>query len=178
MNINKLLKNLFVVLIVNIILFGCQQADCTNGIQDGDETDIDCGGLCEPCPEIINLTPLEQAINGKWYRQETGEVTLINGDSVFVEVSSFNGNQFWEFSENLFNQPGPVQIPSDSKTLNIGFNDNNGYVQAYPYWVREGNPDSLYYAWDLTPNRIILLSADTLIFLYGESAQYTKFSKN
>jgi hypothetical protein len=25
-------------------------ASCTNGVQDGDETDIDCGGSCGPCP--------------------------------------------------------------------------------------------------------------------------------
>ena len=25
-------------------------ADCTNGVQDGDESDVDCGGSCDPCP--------------------------------------------------------------------------------------------------------------------------------
>lgn len=25
--------------------------DCENGFQDGTETDIDCGGSCDPCEE-------------------------------------------------------------------------------------------------------------------------------
>jgi gliding motility-associated-like protein len=29
--------------------------DCNNGIQDGNETDIDCGGACAPCPTLCNV---------------------------------------------------------------------------------------------------------------------------
>lgn len=29
---------------------------CYDGIQNGTETDIDCGGVCEPCPEPINIS--------------------------------------------------------------------------------------------------------------------------
>jgi gliding motility-associated-like protein len=28
---------------------------CYDGIQNGSETDVDCGGVCEPCPEPINI---------------------------------------------------------------------------------------------------------------------------
>jgi hypothetical protein len=30
--------------------FTCQSTSCTDGRHDGTETDIDCGGLCTPCP--------------------------------------------------------------------------------------------------------------------------------
>jgi hypothetical protein len=28
----------------------CLPATCTNGVKDGDETDVDCGGICKQCP--------------------------------------------------------------------------------------------------------------------------------
>lgn len=32
---------------------------CTNGVQDGDESDVDCGGSCEPCDDgkACNISP-------------------------------------------------------------------------------------------------------------------------
>ncbi|OQD42599.1 hypothetical protein BUL40_10800, partial [Croceivirga radicis] len=29
---------------------------CTDGIMNGDETGVDCGGSCDPCSESVNLT--------------------------------------------------------------------------------------------------------------------------
>jgi hypothetical protein len=28
---------------------------CNNGVLDGDETGIDCGGSCSACPEVVNI---------------------------------------------------------------------------------------------------------------------------
>lgn len=33
--------------------------DCGDGVMNGDETGIDCGGICEPCPVVVNLNPLQ-----------------------------------------------------------------------------------------------------------------------
>ena len=30
----------------------CMPIDCTNAVKDGDETDVDCGGLCPPCADL------------------------------------------------------------------------------------------------------------------------------
>jgi hypothetical protein len=38
---------------------------CNNGVLDGDETGIDCGGSCSACPEVVN-------IEGKWKVTELG----------------------------------------------------------------------------------------------------------
>lgn len=58
-----------VLLLSLTILFGaCQDPDdpmndqpsCTNGILDGDETDIDCGGSCPACPQAaVNPFPMD-----------------------------------------------------------------------------------------------------------------------
>ena len=35
-------------------MFSCNPTDCTNGVQDGNETGIDCGGNCPPCTTSPN----------------------------------------------------------------------------------------------------------------------------
>jgi hypothetical protein len=39
----------FASVILVITLLSCNAGDCTNGIQDGNETGIDCGGNCSAC---------------------------------------------------------------------------------------------------------------------------------
>ncbi len=31
----------------------CIPIDCTNAVKDGNETDVDCGGLCAPCADLL-----------------------------------------------------------------------------------------------------------------------------
>jgi len=51
------MKKLWKILpILLIILSSCNPVDCTNGIQDGDETGIDCGGSCPNCVTSSNQT--------------------------------------------------------------------------------------------------------------------------
>jgi hypothetical protein len=47
---------LFPVLILLISLMACQTSECANGIQDGNETGVDCGG---DCPDCSNVAPEE-----------------------------------------------------------------------------------------------------------------------
>jgi len=50
------------LLVTGLLLSSCQDEDktdfCSNGILDspGGETEIDCGGPCEPCPPLAALT--------------------------------------------------------------------------------------------------------------------------
>jgi Cys-rich repeat protein len=34
----------------------CVEPICSDGVQDGDETGIDCGGYCLPCPNADGCT--------------------------------------------------------------------------------------------------------------------------
>ena len=44
------MKNLLGLLIISTFLFSCgPQQNCSNGVQDGSETGVDCGGNCPPC---------------------------------------------------------------------------------------------------------------------------------
>lgn len=40
--------------ILSSLMFSCNPTDCTNGVQDGNETGIDCGGNCPPCTTSPN----------------------------------------------------------------------------------------------------------------------------
>lgn len=53
-------SNILFLFIFSVLLFSCHRDDdkalyvdrCNDGIQNGDETGIDCGGSCKPCDEI------------------------------------------------------------------------------------------------------------------------------
>jgi len=65
MNIIKA-KNIFLSLVASLVFISCsddddammaeQMATCEDGIMNGDETGVDCGGSCSPC-EIMNMNP-------------------------------------------------------------------------------------------------------------------------
>lgn len=51
MNMRNLFIFLFVMMGAMLITTGCSDDEtCTDGIQNQDETGIDCGGVCEACP--------------------------------------------------------------------------------------------------------------------------------
>lgn len=50
---------------VSITMLSCNSSDCANGIQDGNETGIDCGGDCANCPPVVSST--ESQLEGDWY---------------------------------------------------------------------------------------------------------------
>lgn len=60
------MKKLFLLLtVVAITMLSCQNSDCSNGIQDGNETGVDCGGDCIACTTTLGST--EQDMEGMWY---------------------------------------------------------------------------------------------------------------
>ena len=42
----------------------CQPATCTDGVQNGAETGLDCGGTCAPCPTVVLLAGGAPGPNG------------------------------------------------------------------------------------------------------------------
>lgn len=77
-------------LLLSLSLLGCKSGDCTNGIQDGKETGIDCGGECPKC--ITTSTPVEKSddsLSGKWilkkfeFRAKGQELSYLYGYAFF-----------------------------------------------------------------------------------------------
>lgn len=59
------------------------EATCTDGVQNGNETGVDCGGDCDPC---------EVGIQGKWWSKGADVapllVTLFSIDSIYAEFNT------------------------------------------------------------------------------------------
>jgi len=53
------MKNfIYIAIILSIVFFSsCKHSNCNNGIKDGNETAIDCGGTCPECPPTVITTP-------------------------------------------------------------------------------------------------------------------------
>ncbi len=43
------LKNIFFLFLLILTAYSCERPRCNDGIMNGDETEIDCGGICDPC---------------------------------------------------------------------------------------------------------------------------------
>ena len=56
-------------MVFSITMLSCSGPDCSNGIQDGTETGIDCGGDCAPC--TVTPSAVEQSLEGMWYLHRT-----------------------------------------------------------------------------------------------------------
>lgn len=61
---------------------------CSDGIQNGDETGIDCGGSCAPCAGVENVSGLITS-NAKWTSNNiyllNGKVVVDNGVTLTIE---------------------------------------------------------------------------------------------
>lgn len=88
-----------VVLILSLTLFSCRKespkehpssyvkftSDCTNGLQDGDESGVDCGGSCVPCSTVdlsCNLDNDEFVYMSNSYTALQG--SMMNGESLLT----------------------------------------------------------------------------------------------
>lgn len=43
------MKNIFFLFLIILTAYNCQGPRCNDGIMNGDESEIDCGGICGPC---------------------------------------------------------------------------------------------------------------------------------
>lgn len=56
------MKGLIIIFLTGLII-ACQSTDCSDGIQNGNETGIDCGGDCVPCSNNTG----NNDISGTWH---------------------------------------------------------------------------------------------------------------
>jgi hypothetical protein len=76
---------------------------CSNGVQDGDETGVDCGGSCGPCPPSTTApTPPARSaeevfsVYSNAYTQEPSELGAFGGGS--LQTFDIDGNEFIRLS--------------------------------------------------------------------------------
>ena len=87
---------------------------CNNGVQDGDETGVDCGGTCPACPEVVN-------IEGKWKVTELG-VGPAKGSYAYFSVNASSGDRSCFFDDVYqFNADASFNFIPGSQTYNEGW---------------------------------------------------------
>lgn len=116
----KMLKFMFVALLgvgLMTALPSCKKDDdtkatCTDGVQNGNETGVDCGGDCAPCPTCTDgiqngnetgvdcggdCPPCEVGVHGSWWSKGADVAPLLVNffdiDSIYAE---FRTNQTYE----------------------------------------------------------------------------------
>ena len=102
--------------ILFLMLFSCKHSDCTNGIKDGDETGIDCGGDCPNC-----TIEVEQEIN--------------NEEEHFYVDSVFNQNETFQKLQGLWH--------TNSKIIRA-FNANNDTIEATLHVNKNYHPKTFF----------------------------------
>lgn len=84
-----------------ITALSCSGPNCSDGIQNGDETDIDCGGTCPACP--VSISSLEQSLEGTW--QLDSSVTT-NSFGSFTDTFSGSTNCQIQFTLDIAGDNG------------------------------------------------------------------------
>lgn len=138
------MKKLFgmLIMVFSITMLSCTGADCTNGIQDGDETDIDCGGTCPPCPiPAPIMTPLETSLLGKWQlysSNNNGIIEYHSGNSCQVEFTSDPAG-----TEGYYRSYGSVGLYQCSYPSEWNWNISSSDL-LQNYWQIDVTVDSLH----------------------------------
>jgi len=165
------MKRLLPILGLALLMFSCQQTDCTDGIQNGNETGIDCGGDCPPC----STTPTGggtsttnntfQALQGTWYHHAFKSVVVtstIAGGTYAQGFVKRGANCITEFTDTPYN----VSLPD--------------YYIYYGSLFSCSYPQAGFYEYNSTTNAINsalieLIGSDTLIFnSSGSQFLYTR----
>jgi len=136
-------------------LYGsCNTSDqCSNEKLDGNETEIDCGGDCNPCP---TLATVNATLEGVPYVASSAHGTT-TGSGIHVFSSGTAGAQIeFSFSGRNLNTSLPVQsavyrIPSqgdrtfafgDTGSVHLTYHDEIRKIISGRFFVRlTGNPD-------------------------------------
>ena len=94
----------------------CQPCEnfCNDGIQNGDETDIDCGGSCCPCPVEIGWSNFTD-----WENPRTHMATVLLGNKLYISGGAdalINGNligtlEVFDFSTGAWETLAEMNVP-------------------------------------------------------------------
>ncbi|MBK7130833.1 MAG: hypothetical protein IPM74_16480 [Crocinitomicaceae bacterium] len=90
----------FLLILSTGFIIGCSGPNCTDGVVNGTETDIDCGGDCPPCP--ITYTPTELALEGIWTLDSTVQVVNSIYDTIVATTYHTDAGCKLEFSLDLY----------------------------------------------------------------------------
>lgn len=136
--------------------------DCNNGIQDGDETGIDCGGPCPNCPET---DPTLLMLQKKWFLKKT--ISNINPSTPLINLY-YNENCAIEFT----NIPEATNSSAYSFVLK-GYYGGCNYPQksAYVYDPVDQIISNIYKIESITSDELILKTLSSNQYLYYKTTQ-------
>ncbi len=86
---------------------------CDDGVQNGDETGVDCGGSCAPCPLACSLDLGAQTYNGYGNGQDEGTATVSNGELRLTDNA-------WKSINLNYNVTSETVLEFDFKLTKIG----------------------------------------------------------
>lgn len=171
-----LVAGAFIAMCLITGISGCKENDtlpqtCSNGVLDGDETGIDCGGSCTACAACNTYLPLK--LGNKWlyyqftYNTYLGALTIvkdtvISGSTFFKLERTDTINQYYEGIEvYLRNSGGDIFEISDD-----GFDlfSNNLYASGNEQLILKENA-AVGESWTATTGitRSIIEKGGTLI---------------
>lgn len=117
------MKYLSCIFFLSLLIFtSCKEkGHCNNGLQDGEETGIDCGGNCATCPDTVDepreLTDTERLLVGQWKLESYWQIEIPKEDP--SESNSFL------YNDSIFTR-GYIPISSDTLTLH--------FTDVYDHW--------------------------------------------
>ncbi len=155
---------------------------CSDGIQNGDEIDVDCGGLCDPCPaplndDICNAEPLslnEACTTGS----NLGSTTEVGEPIPDCYIGGAISHSVWysfvapitgevtvstDFATELTDTQIALFETSDcgdaSSLIQVGCDDDGGVIQAL---------NSILIATGLTPGNTYYIQVDAYVNQIGD----------
>lgn len=147
------MKNL-IYLFLFMLISSCSSPNCTNNIQDGTETGIDCGGSCPPCPAPA-YTVTELALKGLWLYDYKSYI-MESSPGVFYYDTTFSNNGPGCKIDFTFEKP----FPTHPHYYSYGGLGGCNYSNQTGWWI---NPSSGY----LNDNYIIETLTSNLLILQG-----------
>ena len=98
-------------------MISCNPTDCTNGIQDGNETGIDCGGNCPPCATYPNGNSSQNNDNWKFKITIDGITHEAEGYGIFNSSSQINNAAYVSTASIIWNILCQTTDPSSSSYI-------------------------------------------------------------
>jgi hypothetical protein len=124
-------------------------SDCTNGIQDGDETGVDCGGNCEPCETVdlsCNMSNNTFEYVASLYNTFTGSMSFGESNLTVIGGGTFH-----------------IDFGSDPTSSGIytatEFSTGSGYFTCY--FIPSGS-GSVYYSDNTSGNVMVTVSGSNI----------------
>jgi len=149
---------------------------CSDGIQNGDETGVDCGGSnCPPCaaPGFTDYCKLGLDIDGESAGDESGGSVSLSSDGSVVAIGALGNSghvRVYEWDGTAWSQRGgdiyiygeSVSLSSDGSVLAIGAPAYSGLVRVYEWdgaaWTQRGADIDGESAYDFSGSSVSLSS--------------------